>query len=474
MNQLEEVQEIIRKNICERQQIKKQIAEIETNRNKLAQDRNKMKKNSENKYNEEVKILGNKISELGIQSQELQNELDKKYYETRTQVNLIADNLMAELLRKIRILEVEKKEKNIDVSEDSSIENKIDKAIQEIQGIAKIKKEYQNKNWNNLLIEDEEIYVDEIPQQEIQIEEIFVEEFEPIEELEIEEFEVEEFVNPENTIERKPLKEFTTFGIENDEEYEQEIWKIEEQEPKDEIEKIARAIVEEIAEKQTRDLHIQEVKETTEKSKEEEIITFEKKPEKEEIQTIENINLLNIMAKIENGEVVYKAQLSNGKEINIYPTKSIIGNQLLRDKEKREELKSVLINYTKQNNKIFDKSVINKIDPTICETLIVYANKYNYDAQNLIYNYAMSFSQNGEYNGENLPEITYNFIYLNETYLSKKEKNIISKICRNARKNSNIDIIGYSSKISQIKYLIKKIFAINIVNALPEGNKIKN
>lgn len=467
MNQLEEVQEIIRKNICSRQQIKKQIAEIEANRNELAQERN-TKKHKENKNDEEIKNLGNKISELGIQSQELQNELDQKYYTARNQVNLISDNLMAELLRKIRILEVEKNEKT---SENTSIENKIDSTIKEIQEIAKIKKEFKNKNWENILDDSEDICVDEIPQQEIQIEEIFINEIEPIEELKIEEIEVEEFISPENIIEKKPLKEFKVFGTETDEEYEQEIWKIEEQEPIDEIEKIARAIVEEIAEEQTKDLHIG----NNQKIEEKEIITFEEKAEKEEqIQTIEQeVKLSNIMAKIENGEILYKAQLSNGEEINIYPTKSIIGNQLLRDKEKREELKSVLTNYAIQNHKNFDKKVINKIDPTICEILIIFANKYNHDAQNLIYNYTMTFSQNGEYNIDNLPIITYNFSYLNETYLSKKEKNIIEKICKNARKNNNIDIIGYSSKINKIKYLLRKIFTLNNINALPEG-KIKN
>ena len=43
MNRLEEIQEIIKNFIYEKQQMKQQITEIENERNKLAQDRNKRK-----------------------------------------------------------------------------------------------------------------------------------------------------------------------------------------------------------------------------------------------------------------------------------------------------------------------------------------------------------------------------------------------------------------------------------------------
>ncbi len=65
--------------------------------------------------------------------------------------------------------------------------------------------------------------------------------------------------------------------------------------------------------------------------------------------------------------------------------------------------------------------------------------------------------------------ITYNFSYLNTTKLSKTEKNAISKICKNAMKNQNIDIVGDVVALTGIKYIFKKLFALNSTNALPEG-----
>lgn len=517
MNGLEEVQEIITNFIYERQEVNKQISKIESKRTLLAQERNKKKNACTNSRIVEVKVLGNKISELGIQSQELQNKLDSKFYETRAQINLIIDNLIAEGIRKTRIMEVEKQEleegialqkertakyeiqkqefyerfgRIPELSENAINENRrqkaevlsskekikeidvrIQKTIEEITELARVKREFKNKNWEKIIqnedaitlpLEIAEIEVEEIPQQELQIEDIMVEEFGPVEELIVEDFQVEEFISAEEILQRKPLKEFVTFGIEDDEEFEQNVWQV--QEPVEEIEKIAKAIVEEIAEEQTKDLNVQKL---------EEIITFEENAK--EISKVEEqpVRLSNIIAKIENGEIVYKAQVSNGKEIRIYPTKTIIGNQILRDKEKREELKAILTNYAVEKHVILDKKVINKIDPTVCEILVVFANIYNYDAQSLIYNYAMSFSKNEEYDKECLPTITYNFVYVNSAYLSKKEKGVIARICKNARKNHQIDMIGYTTKISSIKYLFKRIFAISNVNALSEG-EIKN
>lgn len=517
MNGLEEVQEIITNFIYERQDLNKQISKIELKRTLLAQERNKKKNACSNSRIVEVKVLGNKIYELGIQSQELQNKLDSKFYETKSQINLIIDNLIAEGIRKTRIIESEKQEleekinlqnertakyeiqkqefyerfgRVPELSENAANENrrqkeealankekikeidvKIQEIIDDITELARVKREFKNKNWAKIIqteeealvlpLEVEEIEVEEVPQQEIQIEEMFIEEFEPVEELIVEEFQVEEFVTTQNTVERKPLKEFVTFGIEDDEEIEQNIWNIQEQEPIEEIEKIAKAIVEEIAVEQTKDLNVQ---------KAEEIIAFEKNIEESSEETQQPIILSNIIGKIENGEIIYKAQVSNGKEIRIYPTKTIIGNQILRDKEKREGLKAILTNYADEKHVILDKKVINKIDPTVCEILVVFANIYNYDAQSLIYKYAMSFLKNEKYNKEGLPAITYNFAHVNSAYLSKKEKKVITRICKNARKNNGIDMVGYTTKFSVAKYLFKRIFAINNINALPEGN----
>ena len=80
----------------------------------------------------------------------------------------------------------------------------------------------------------------------------------------------------------------------------------------------------------------------------------------------------------------------------------------------------------------------------------------------------MSFSKNILLDIGSVP-ITYNFSYLNTTKLSKTEKNAISKICKNAMKNQNIDIVGDAVALTGIKYIFKKLFALNNTDALPEG-----
>ena len=63
--------------------------------------------------------------------------------------------------------------------------------------------------------------------------------------------------------------------------------------------------------------------------------------------------LTNIIVKIENGEVVYKAQVNNGDEIKVYPVKSLSWNAFAEDKEKRKEIKEELVNYSIAKYKIF-------------------------------------------------------------------------------------------------------------------------
>lgn len=525
MNELEEVKEIIKDFIFERKQVKEQISEIEEKRNQLAEKRNEMKKAYANNCMAEISVLGKQIAKLGIQSQELQNKLDFKFYETKKQINLMTNNLIAERIRKIRIIEIEREELESkillqkerstkyelqkqeflerfgripELSENAINENKhqeeeslinkkriqeiTDKKEEIIEGIAeitKVRQAFKNKNYisfateNSSGIEENEEdavmlpltieEVEEIPEQKIQVEEIVIEEFTPIEELNVEELEVEEF----GPIEEIKIEEFTSI-----EELEiEEFGSIEEIEIEDiqveEINPIKEFKVFGIVEDEEQDIN---------QIHEEEIIPFRgyKVSEKSEENIIkkdieERVSLSSIIAKIENGEIVYKAQTTDGEEINIYPTKTIIGNQILRNKEKKEELKEILIKYSIRERKILDQKVINKIDPTICEILVIFANRYNYDVQNLIYNYAMSFSRYENYNTDNLPIIVYNLSYLSSAYLSKKEKSIIKKICKDARKNYSVDIIGYNTKFNSFKYLFKRIFAIGNHNALPEG-----
>lgn len=370
----------------------------------------------------------------------------------------------------------------------------------ELAELATVKRNFKNRNWSDIIGSEnleEEAIVLPLMEEEIQIEElepieyVKVEEFEPIEEIEIEELNVEPF-DIEEIEEQETTK--NSESIEIVEEFEEQepivnveqVEKIEpviEQKQVDEVEELAKAIVEEIIAEQTKDLNIDKVEEQQEEKQEikqaeeqtetveQEIITFEEKEKEENVNTPvfeEKVTLSNIIAKIEDGEIVYKVQVSNGEEFKVYPTLET-RNILLNDKECREEIKEILINYAVAEYRLLDNKVINKIDPTVCEVLERFANKYNYDARYLIYNYAMSFSKNGENEIDIAIPITYNFSYLKGTNLSKKEKKVISKICKNALKNEKVDIIGSVKGFSRIKYVLKRLFAANNTNALPEG-----
>lgn len=567
MNGLEEIQEIIKNFIFEKQQMKRQIAEIESKRNKLAQARNENIKNANGKSSEaEVCTLGKQISELGNRSQELQNKLDSKYIETKKQVNIRIDNLISEGIREIRKIEEQRKdieesillqetrnekyevqkqeffakfgrmpelsknaeqESKLQEQEYNSNKEKIDaleiriaNKEEEIAELAKNKRAFRNENWS-LIIEEskkEEIVIEEahadleeqdiaegetitLPLtktdfiegvseeteniQEIKIEEteielakeIKLEEIEPLEEIQIEEIQPLEEIAPIEEIsveeiepieeieigELEPIQEIKVEGIQPIEEISTE--EISTEEIKEEV--VAEPI-ENIEETQTENVEVQPIQE---ENIEEEIITLEEAEEQkiEEPAFGEKVTLSNIIAKFEDGEVVYKAQLSNGNMINVYPRKANTGNIILKDKENREELKEILINYAVAEYRTLDKKVIKRIDPIICEVLVRFAKQYNYDAQNLIYNYAMSFSKNEESELDAIPTITYNISYMEGTKLDKKEKEILSKICKNARKNEKIDIIGCNTGLSKIRYILRRTFNANNANALPEG-----
>lgn len=543
MNELEEIQKIIKNFVNESKQVKKQISEIESKRTQLAQERNEKKNANTSDCGAEISALGKQISELGNQSQELQNKLDLKFNEMKRLVNLTIDNLITEGIRKVRKIDEERQElenkillqeerdtkyemqkqefyerfgRMPELSEKAKKEDEIqDKqcltyqaGIKELENLivgmevelaelATVKRNFKNRNWSDIIGSEnleEEAIVLPLMEEEIQIEElqpieyVKVEDFEPIEEIEIEELNVEPF-DIEEIEEQETTK--NSESIEIVEEFEEQepivnveqVEKIEpviEQKQVDEVEELAKAIVEEIIAEQTKDLNINKVEEQQEIIKqaeeetdtvEQEIITFEEKEKEEKVNTPvfeEKITLSNIIAKIEDGEIVYKVQVSNGEEFKVYPTLET-RNILLNDKECREEIKEILINYAVAEYRLLDNKVINKIDPTVCEVLERFANKYNYDARYLIYNYAMSFSKNGENEIDIAIPITYNFSYLKGTNLSKKEKKVISKICKNALKNEKVDIIGSVKGFSRIKYVLKRLFAANNTNALPEG-----
>ena len=81
----------------------------------------------------------------------------------------------------------------------------------------------------------------------------------------------------------------------------------------------------------------------------------------------------------------------------------------------------------------------------------------------------MSFSKSEDVEMDSIPQITYNVSYLDGTKLTKKEKEVLQKICKNAKKNEKVEIIGYNVGIKKIKYMFKRVFSINDTNALPEG-----
>lgn len=494
MNGLEEIQGCIKNFICEKKQIQAKIGEIEEKRRQLAQQRNLKKKIDEN--DTEVNELGREISDLGNQSQELQNKLDSNIHEVKTQVNLMIDNFVAENIRKIRMInqgiqELEEKntaqkernaryelqkqefylrfgrmpelsdrakkenalqEKEVTKSELEIVQmsGQIAQIEEEIATLMDVKKEFKNGNWNFVLQiqkEPEEIRIEELNIEEIyvddfgEIEELYVEEFAPIEEFVVEEFKEE---NIDEVEVFSPVEEINT----------------------DELEELARAIIEEIA-AQTKEYNVSPIEE-------EDILIFEQEENAPKSKVIiplfgQKAKISTIVVKLEDGELAYKAQMTDDQIIRLYPSKLADGRVLLRDKKNREECRDILINYAIGEYRIFDKKVISKIDPLVCELLIECAEKYNYNAQELIYNYAMSFSDNGQGESDLVPNIIYNLSYIEESSLSPKEKSIIKKICRNARENNKVDIIESYSGFKKIKYLFKRIFAVNNVNLLTDG-----
>lgn len=512
MNGLEEIQGFVKNFICGKEQTQAQIGEIEEKRRQLAQQRNSKKKINENDI--EVNELGREISNLGKQSQELQNKLDSNFREVKAQVNLMIDNLVAENIRKIRIInqqiqELEEKNANQkernaryelqkqefylrfgrmpELSERAKKENalqekevtkseleivqmrsQIAQIEQEIAELVKMKKEMKNGNWNIVsngateddgieMVEIEEIYVDDFGG----IEELYIEEFAPIEELFVEEFN-EELLSTVEEIDAMREIQNEAKSI------------MQEIEIRDEIENMARQIVEEIA-TETKEYNISKIDESDKKEEPvEDILIFEQEENVPKSKVIiplfgQKAKISTIVVKIQDGELTYKAQMSDEQIIRLYPSKIGDGGVLLRDKKNREECRDILINYAISEYRVLDKKVISKIDPLVCELLIECAEKYNYNAQELIYNYAMSFSGNEQGEKDLVPNIIYNLSYIEESSLSKKEKSIIKKICRNARKNNRVEVIESFSGFKKAKYLLKRLFAVNNVNLLTDG-----
>ena len=413
-----------------------QIRDIENKRNELAKERNTKKaqhniKNDEEVWSE-VNCLGKQISDLGNQSQWFQNQINSKLLRVREQAFIEIDNLIAESVRKSRIIseQIEENRDNLDPEEIYELTdniNEIGQSMARIMFAKRLIKHNQIVDVINLFSITE---TEDCQEQSEQINEI-------IEKQEIENREEKEQVQLINE-ELKPIEEIAVDPTLTD--------------YYNNINEITRILERHFA-------------------KEQEIITFEDNNE----ETIENENLeeepvsiKNIVVKVEDNELVYKAELSNKKTMKIYPVKEKL---LEKEKFERETWKRELIEFSANTYRNFRNVPVKKMDPIVCEILDRFAVQYDADSQNLVYNYVMSFSKIDEYDSDILPAITYNLSYINEAKISKKEIKTLQKIVKNSTQNALVDIIGNVTLSEKIKCFMKKIFNISSANILPEGNK---
>lgn len=406
-----------------------QIRDIESKRNELAKERNTQK--AQNKINNdedvwsEVNCLGKQISDLGNQSQWFQNQINSKLLRVREQAFIEIDNLIAESVRKSRIIseQIEENRDNLDPEEIYELTdniNEIGQSMARIMFAKRLIKHNQIVDVINLFSTTE---IEESQEQSEQINEI-------IEKQEIENKEENEQVQLINE-ELKPIEEIAIDPVLTD--------------------------------------YYNNINEIT-KNLEKEIITLEETEENQLVNTNteEPTTIKNIVVKVENGELIYKAELSNETTIKIYPIKEKI---LEKEKFERETWKRELIEYSAKNYRNLRNIAIKKMDPIVCEILDRYAVQYDMDSQNLVYNYVMSFSSIDDYDSDILPAITYNLSYINEAKISKKEIKSLQKIVKNSTQNALVDIIGNVTLSEKIKCFMKKIFNISSANILPEGNK---
>lgn len=406
-----------------------QIRDIESKRNELAKERNTKK--AQNKINNdedvwsEVNCLGKQISDLGNQSQWFQNQINSKLLRVREQAFIEIDNLIAESVRKSRIIseQIEENRDNLDPEEIYELTdniNEIGQSMARIMFAKRLIKHNQIVDVINLFSTTE---IEESQEQSEEINEI-------IEKQEIENKEENEQVQLINE-ELKPIEEIAIDPVLTD--------------------------------------YYNNINEIT-KNLEKEIITLEESEENQLVNTNteEPTTIKNIVVKVENGELIYKAELSNETTIKIYPIKEKI---LEKEKFERETWKRELIEYSAKNYRNLRNIAIKKMDPIVCEILDRYAVQYDMDSQNLVYNYVMSFSSIDDYDSDILPAITYNLSYINEAKISKKEIRTLQKIVKNSTQNALVDIIGNVTLSEKIKCFMKKIFNISSANILPEGNK---
>lgn len=406
-----------------------QIKDIESKRNELAKERNTKKAQNKIKNDEEVwsevNCLGKQISDLGNQSQWFQNQINSKLLNVREQSFVEIDNLIAESVRKSRIIseQIEENRDNLEPEEIYELTESINEIGQEMARIMFAKRLIKHNQIIDVINLFSATETEESQEQDEQIDEI-------LESQKIENTNENEQVQLINE-ELKPIEEIAIDPVLTD--------------------------------------YYNNINEIT-KNLEKEIITLEETEENQLVNTNteEPTTIKNIVVKVENGELIYKAELSNETTIKIYPIKEKI---LEKEKFERETWKRELIEYSAKNYRNLRNIAIKKMDPIVCEILDRYAVQYDMDSQNLVYNYVMSFSSIDDYDSDILPAITYNLSYINEAKISKKEIKILQKIVKNSTQNALVDIIGNVTLSEKIKCFMKKIFNISSANILPEGNK---
>ena len=406
-----------------------QIRDIESKRNELAKERNTKKAQNKIKNDEEVwsevNCLGKQISDLGNQSQWFQNQINSKLLNVREQSFVEIDNLIAESVRKSRIIseQIEENRDNLEPEEIYELTESINEIGQEMARIMFAKRLIKHNQIIDVINLFSATETEESQEQDEQIDEI-------LESQKIENTNENEQVQLINE-ELKPIEEIAIDPVLTD--------------------------------------YYNNINEITKKL-EKEIITLEETEENQLVNTNteEPTTIKNIVVKVENGELIYKAELSNETTIKIYPIKEKI---LEKEKFERETWKRELIEYSAKNYRNLRNIAIKKMDPIVCEILDRYAVQYDMDSQNLVYNYVMSFSSIDDYDSDILPAITYNLSYINEAKISKKEIKILQKIVKNSTQNALVDIIGNVTLSEKIKCFMKKIFNISSANILPEGNK---
>ena len=413
-----------------------QIRDIENKRNELAKERNTKKAQNKIKNDEEVwsevNCLGKQISDLGNQSQWFQNQINSKLLSVREQSFIEIDNLIAESVRKSRIIseQIEENRDNLEPEEIYELTDSINEIGNDMARIMFAKRLIKHNQIIDVINLFSATETEEKQEQVEQISEI-------VEKQEIEDKEEKEQVQLINE-ELKHIEEIAVDPTLTD--------------YYNNINEITRILERHFA-------------------KEKEIITFENN--NEEIIENENIeeepvSIKNIVVKVEDNELVYKAELSNKKTMKIYPVKEKL---LEKEKFERETWKRELIEFSANTYRNFRNTAVKKMDPIVCEILDRFAVQYDMDSQNLVYNYVMSFSKIDEYDSDILPAITYNLSYINEAKISKKEIRTLQKIVKNSTQNALVDIIGNVTLSEKIKCFMKKIFNISSANILPEGNR---